>query len=98
MGGSPGADARDLKMSTAFTITAPSAGINPSSASMRVSNVAHPPFSCAAGVARCHHGQAGRRQHDQPVVTAEDVGVPGAALGDRAAALGAPGERVVRSL
>ena len=32
-------------MSTAFTITAPSGGISPSSASMRVSSVAHPPLS-----------------------------------------------------
>src|SRR5262245_40034061 len=44
-GGSPGAGARDLKMSTAFTMTAPSGGISPSSASMRVSSVAQPPLS-----------------------------------------------------
>ena len=46
-GGSPGAGERDLKMSTALIITAPSGGISPSSASMRVSNVAHPPLSGA---------------------------------------------------
>ena len=71
-------------MSTAFTITAPSGGIRPSSASMRVSNVAQPfvcdgicavvppsgpPSSCAAPASGALGGASSSARYARGVTT-----------------------------